>query len=397
MHVEFPELSADLDAPSPGLCPDLSGKVTAAAVLLDAMASLSIGPGGKLQVSLTSIQVQFVNLNIDMYGITGAIADAVLLFFLDDLTAMMEEQFETEIKTQVEEKLLALLGNVTVEQWLDLPPFVPGAKSTMAKIRLEAVDLEAGYGGLEFTMDSGFTADDVKKLDLPGPPIRGGCLKGQGIAVAVEGLHYMEIAMHEDVLAQSAYAKFLAGGVDFVLDGDDLAGMGSDPGEMGIEDLTILGSARLPPILTSCTPDGELHVELGELKLDISLTVMKMPLSMTVYFYFGARVSLAATGPVGSQYIELSFGDVDWADFHLEPLGDDWAGSEELFADMIEESFLPQFIETVKTYPYAVSISSLPVGDLLPAFAGWTFVPVVDDVVQKTGYVLVRAHLLVEE
>ena len=395
LAVKFPNLYADLEAPA-AYCPDLAGNVTASAISLTSLALLDIGSDGAMTVELTDVNVKFTNLQIDLYGATGSVLEGLLFFFQDDLTVMMEEQFEAEVAAQFEATLAQLLGNIAIDQVIELPPFMPGAPPTDAEIHLRGTDLETAYGGLKIRMKAAFTSQDKKQLPLLGSTARVGCLKGDDGFADVPGQHYLEIGMHDDVLNQSAFAKFAAGGIDFTLDGEDMAAMGTDPAEMGAENLVVTGSAKLPPVLTDCA-DGHYRVELGELKLKIAMDMLGMPLEMDLYLYFSAKAFLEVTGEPGSQTIMLTFGEVDWADFHLDSLNEEWVGNEAVFADLIEETFLAEFLTMIQEYPYIIPISEFPVGDLLPAFSGWTFVPVVDEIVRLKGQMLIRAHLLLDE
>jgi len=397
VHVKFPDLYADLEGTAPWVCPDFTGNITAQAVTIDTMAYLDIDSQGKLDVSLGDVLVQFVGLNIDLYGITGAIAEAVLVFFEDTLTQMIEEQFEAQISLQFEEQIQKLLGNIYIDQTLELPPFMPGAPFTFAEVHLRPVGLAPSYSGMELALDASFTANDKKKQGLYGPPARSGCMKGKWATAKVEGKHYMEVGLHLDVLNQSAYTKYLEKGIDFEMDADDMAAMGSDTSELGVEDLAIKGSAQLPPVMTDCDPDGELRIELGDLKLDVKLTMLGMPLEMTLYLYLVAKIELEIVGPIGDQYVELTFGDVDWMDIHLDSLNEEWAGNEALFAELIEESFLSEFVNVIQEFPYIVPVSQMPLDDLMPSSPGWAFIPVVDEIQVKPGYLLIKAHLLLED
>lgn len=69
----------------------------------------------------------------------------------------------------------------------------------------------------------------------------------------------------------------------------------------------------------------------------------------------------------------------------------------EVRGGLIEETFLAEFVSLIQTYPYNIEVSQMAVGELLPAFSGWTPVPIIDTIQRKPGCLLVRAHLLLEE
>ncbi len=396
LHAKFPSLSADLSMPAPW-CPDVEGQVTASAMTITALMAVDLSSSGEVVVEMTSVDVQFVGLSIDLYGITGNLVEAVLSFFEDDLAEMVESQFEQEAKTQVETLLEQYLGVVSVDQWIELPPFMPSSPSTPAEIHLRGSNLESSYGGMEFDIDGAFTTVDKKHLDLLGAPRRMGCMTGPEVSPEITTQHYMEIAIHDDVLSQSVFTKFLSGGIDFVLTEESMAEMGNDFGEFGVENLSIVANSFLPPMMSDCAADGAYRIQLGELRLKISLTMLGMPLEMTLYLYFSAKSQFEIVGEPGAQQLQFTFQELDWVDYHIDEINEEWVGNEALFGELIEETFLAEFVNLIQAYPYTIEISQMPVGDLLPILAGWTLVPIVDSIQRKPGHLLVRAHLLLED
>ncbi len=396
VHVKFPALAATLSLPA-AWCPDVSGEVTASAVTLTALVAVDIDAKGEVMVEMTSVEVQFVNLALDLEGVTGALLEALLIFFEDDLTAMVEAQFEEQVKAQVEAWVADTLGVIAVDQWIDLPPFMPSAPSTPAEVHFRGSALSTAYGGMEVAMDAAFTTVDKKHLELRGAPLRMGCMTGPAAVPTVTTQHYMEVAIHDDVLAQSVFTKFLSGGIDFVMDQESLSAMGNDFAAFGVEDLSIVANAFLPPVMTDCGPDKALRIQLGELRLKISLSMLGMPLEMTLYLYFSAKADFKVLGDPGAQQVQFTFGELDFVDYHIEEINEEWQGNEALFGELIEETFLAEFVTMIQAYPYTIDVTEMAIGDLLPAFSGWTLVPVIDTIQRQPGALLVKAHLLLEE
>jgi hypothetical protein len=395
VHVRFPDLAADLLMEAPW-CPDVSGTVSATAVTLDALLAVTLSPSGDLDMEMTSVEVQFVGLDIELDGVTGALVGLVLGFFEEEVAAIIEEQFEAQVKDQVESQLEQLLGNLSVDQWIELPPFLPSAPATPAEIHLRGAGIETAYGGARFDIDGAFTTNGIKQEPLLGALARDGCMTGDFAVPKVTTQHYLEVALHDDVLNQSVFTKYFSGGIDFVLDQEGLEAMGNDFGALGVENLKIVANSFLPPVMSDCHPDGKYRIQLGELRLKISLTMVGMPLEMTLYLYFSAQSDFQVTGVPGAQQIQFTFGEVDWIDYHIDEVNEEWKGKEALFGELIEETFLAEFVASIQKYPYTIQVSAMPVGDLLPAFSGWTFVPVIDSIQRKPGHLLVRAHLALE-
>ena len=395
VHVKIPNLEADLDAPAPW-CPDVSGHVSATALTFDALASVDIS-SGELDVTLGDVNAEFVGLVIDLYGFTGNIVQAFISFFQDSLTEMIETQFEEQVTYQFEAQLGTMLGNISIEQWLDIPPFMPGSPPSEVEVHIHPSGLETGYAGVTAYMDGAFTALDKKGSSLPGSITRSGCLKGDFATTKVEGLHVLEIALHHDLLNQVLYSVWLDGGIDMELDAETMAAMGQDPSEMGVENITITTDALLPPVIHDCSADKAFRIEMGEMKMDLSMEIMGMPLDMIMYMYFSAVAQMDITGEPGNQIVYFTYDQLDWMDLHIESVNEEWKGKESVFAELIQQTFLPEFLKMMQEYPYAIPVSQLPLEELMPSFAmDWTFVPVIDSIVRQKGQTFIKAHLLID-
>ncbi len=398
VHVTVPNLSGDIWAPAPEFaCPDLDGAMFADAVTIEAFAALSLSSSGTLQVTLEEIQVEFVGLSLNLYGIVGEIVQSLLSFFLDDLTEMIEAEFESQVQAEFEGQLETLLGNVNIDQVLDVPPFMPGAPGATVSIHLRPVEIHTGTWGMKYGMNAAFDTPDPLGIETPGSVARSGCLDGTVNDADTDGVHPLEVAFHDDVLNQMVYAVWRNGGANTFQDAESLAAIGTDPSEMGVDDLVLHTTSLLPPMLSDCHPDGALRILVGDMRLDVSATVLGMPLELVLYLYFSAMVDIQITGQPGAQVVSINYGDMDWAEMHVDSVNEEWEGQEALFGALVEETFMPGFLGALQNYPYGFSISEFPVAELLPFFDGdFVLVPVLDSFERRTGYSLIKAHLVVE-
>ena len=398
IHISVPNLSGDIWAPAPELaCPDMEGKMTANAVTIEAFAAISLPPSGDLQVSLEEIEVEFVGLSLDLYGIIGELVQAMLWFFLSDMTEMIEAEFEAQLKSQIESQLETLLGQVNIDASFAVPPFMPGAPGATISAHFRPAQVKTGAWGVEYTMDAAFSTPDPTGLEAPGPAARSGCMAGPPSVATTEEVHPIEVALHDDVLNQIVFAVWRDGGTNTVLDADTMAAMGTDPSEMGVDDLSLETTALLPPFISDCHPDGALRIYIGDMRMDVSASVLGIPLEMVLYLYFSAKLDILVTGQPGDQTVEIQYGEMDWAEMHVGSLNEEWEGQETLFGMMVEETFMPAFLEGLQSFPYGFNVSEIPIHELLPVFDGeFVLVPVLDAFERRTGYSLIKAHLVVE-
>jgi len=247
-------------------------------------------------------------------------------------------------------------------------------------------------------MDAAFSTPDPAGLEAPGPAARSGCMTGAPSVAITDGLHPIEVALHDDVLNQMVFAVWRDGGTSTVLDADAMAAMGTDPSEMGVEDLSLETTALMPPFISDCHPDGALRIYIGDMRMDVSATVLGIPLEMVLYLYFSAKLDILVSGQPGAQAVEIHYGEMDWAEMHVDSLNEEWEGQETLFGMMVEETFMPAFLDGLQNFPYGFDISEIPIHELLPVFDGeFVLVPVLDSFERQTGYSLIKAHLVVED
>lgn len=394
VHVKVPAISADISAPA-AWCPDVAGKVTAQSLTFDATATLSVKSDGSMEVALGTVKAEFIGLYIDLYGVTGEILQGFLSFFQGTLTQMLEEQFEQQVTAQFEQQLEKLLGPISIDKWLEIPPFIPGAPGAAVQAHIRPAKVETAYAGVTFYANAAFTAQDYKNIPFKGAITRSGCLKNDTVKAHVEGKDYMEIALHLDVMNQTITSVWLDGGLDTELSPEDL-GMGGDLAAMGVEDLEIETTALMPANMNDCHSDGKLRLEIGDMEMNVKLKVMGMPLEMKGYVYLSAVVSFSVGGTPGNQVVYLDYSDLDFIELHVAEVNDEWKGNEAFLQTMLQETFMPEFSGMLADNPYQVAVSEMSLAQLLPFSTDWTLVPVLHAVEAQKGQLFVRLHLDVE-
>jgi len=398
VHVSVPDLYADVNAPSLDFaCPDVAGVVTAGALNFDGHVDVSISGSGKLLVALTDVQAQFSGLNVDLVGVTGEILQAFFFFFKDSFTTMLEDEFEAQVAGQVEQQVKEFLKATDIDAALDVPPFMPGAPPAQVSVHARPSFLESTYAGITVRSNASFTASDTKGQGLPGAMLRADCLSGDDVQTDVEGNACFEVALSHDVLNQVLYSVWLDGGVDMSLDAEDMEAMGADLTQMGVEGVTVTTYSLLPPVAHDCGTDHAFRIEMGDMRMEVSMTIMGMPLEMTIYMYLSTTAGMVISGAPGAQLVEFQYGEVDWMEMYVEKVNDAWKGSEALFQSLVEDTFLPQFMDMLKKYPYVIPIAQISLSELLPSFPGsFTLVPVLDSIEKQEGQMLISAHLLLQ-
>ena len=394
VHVKVPDISADIAAPA-AWCPDVTGQVTAQSLTFDATATMLVEADGSMKVALGTVAAEFIALDIDLYGVTGEIVEGFLSFFQGTLTSMLEEQFEQQVTVQFEQQLEKLLGPISIDQWLEVPAFIPGAPGADIQAHVRPAAVETAYGGVTFFANAAFTATDHKNIPIKGAITRAGCLKNDPVYANIEGKDYMEVALHVDAMNQMITSVWLDGGLDTELSPEQL-GMGADLAEMGVENLEIKTVALMPANMNDCYPDGKLRLEIGDMQMDVKLDIMGIPLELTGYVYLAAAVEFEVAGTPGNQLVYLYYSDLDFIELHVAEVNDEWKGNEAFLQTMLQETFLPEFSGMLADNPYVVDVSQMSLAQMLPFSTDWTLVPVLHSVEPQKGQIFVRLHLEVE-
>ncbi len=299
---------------------NLDATVTASSMQL--LADVVLGASTTaVTVKSKNVQVQLKDLDVSIDNGWGFLVNWLLDLFNGTITNLLESTLSTQVGAALDVPLSNALSNVGIDTTMQLPSLY-GAPSVK-------VDLTTAPVGLTVLSASGSMAagvllalrtavTSVKSLPHPhlGAPMRWGCLgSGPELAKLPRQLP-IEGAMHFDLANQLFAALWQAGGLQFKLDGKALSSF--NLASFGLGALAIDVDMRMPPVLSDCTVDGTVELQLGDVQLDVKTTMDGQEVVIRAYLTAAAKVAAikvaGANGPeigLDIQGIVRLDGDVD--------------------------------------------------------------------------------------
>ncbi len=304
-----------------GIIPvNLDATVTATSMRL--LANVVLGASATaVTVKTKDVSVQLNGLDVNIDNGWGFLVNWLLDLFDGTITNMLEGALAAQLGAAVDGPLAGALSDIGIDTSLQLPSLY-GAPSVQ-------IDLTTTPVGLTVLAASGSMAagallalrtavTSVKTVPHPhlGAPLRWGCLGSGPETAKLPRQLPIEGAMHFDLANQLFAALWQAGGLKFKLDGSALSSF--DLASFGLGTLAIDVDMRMPPVLSDCTVDGSVELQLGDVQLDVKTTMDGKEVVIRAYLTAAAKVAaikvVGAKGPeigLDIQGIVRLDGDVD--------------------------------------------------------------------------------------
>jgi hypothetical protein len=316
------------------------------------------------------------------------IIDPVLNFIIPTALDLLEPIIETTVSS-----LLADLLN-QFEFTLPIPiPELPGSQGPVElqfKTKLSSVHFHPDGG--ELSLATGFMAEKGVDREVLGSLLRAGCLGGNHGEPLFDSAEKMALAAHQDMVNELLFSLWWAGGLALSLDESVFGGI--DLGGFGLTNLQVATDFWLPPLLNDCTAKGMVEVQIGDLLIKPSFSLMGAPVAIEMFmtaaldatmFGQGNEIGLEILGftEVGTQIVKI--------DGDLGPLG----GMFDI-EELVENILVPMIVEQVSN----LSLGSFPLpeidlGTLLPGIPPGTTLSLGNLVIDMhKGYLLIGGELL---
>lgn len=363
LSIVFKDFYTYVSAVAPDIgCPDAIGPATAQFITADMTIGLSV-VDGKPSLTVGDIDVEMIGAAVNIEDGFAEYFDWLVNFFEDDLADMIETQIEEMVPNSILPLLQGVLEQSTsFEREITLPALRDGGNDATLTVAIALEDVEVATSGADLVMKFG-SASDALVADaaaMPGTLSSVGCLSGTlpHPSSLLPGQSRVEGALSEDVANQLLHALWASGYTHMTL-GDEL--LGDTLGGFGISELVMELAPRLPPIATSCTSNGDLELQMGDVEINADFMAGGGPASMHMY---------------ASLTIGLSMGVV------VDPAGANLLAVESitpglLTIDIVESSGL-SFSDEILEQLLAAALMDQLGGDLLLGLAQSFPVPVID-------------------
>jgi hypothetical protein len=332
---------------------------------------------------------------IPLGNLVSGINDFLSQYIIDPVLNFLIPMALDLLQPIVEDQVSVLLGDLLNQFEFELPiplPQLPGAQQAAEitfKTRLSSVHF-SDVGG-ELGMAAGFMSPKGVERTILGSLLRDGCGSDATGTPEFDSNEKMQIAAHLDMVNELLFSLWWTGGLTLSLDESVLGGV--DVGGFGISDLTISTDFLLAPILDDCTAKGMVELQLGDLLLKPSFTLMGAPIKLALYvsaaldatiFGQGSEVGLTINGvtEIGTQIVSVE-GDLGAL-----------AGMFDI-EDLIDNVLVPMLVEQVTNLALgSFPLPEIDLGTLIPGLpAGITLSLGNLEILMTKGYLLFGGEL----
>ncbi|MFT7624114.1 MAG: hypothetical protein ACI9WU_003300, partial [Myxococcota bacterium] len=259
----------------------------------------------------------------------------------------------------------------------EIPPFLGGTTAVPVNIAVAPSYLQLDEDGATIGLALSGTTPKLIDYDSPGSLARNGCFEDDEQPIALPKDAHVAIALHDDLFNQGFFAAWWGGILNVTIDAALLETLELD---LPVEGLEVTIAPMLPPVLTSCTPNGKTRLQLGDVEVAASFEFNGGPAYVRAFVSGSFEVDVEVKAAEGAT-VEISFGvtDVTALDFEIVETTGAIEGAKNLLqlilTQIIEDVVVEQLAGGVfKNFPVPVfDLSTLIPG--LPAQTVLTFDP----------------------
>ncbi len=360
--------------------PDASGDIDVDSMVVSMDAYLSVDGAGNVSAVIQNMSSDVNGLDIDLDGVLGFLLNWLVDFFEGTFAGMLEDQIEDAMKDSIPPAIESALQDLAFDTEFEVPPMIGDGDPV-------TLSMTSSVSTLEFTPQGGIIGLKAavvapKGVDLPSPGSihRGGCLTDEG-PFQFWMMNEIEMGLFDNFLNQIPYAMWWAGLLTIPLDAGTLGGGSFE--EYGIEDMEMVATALLPPVITDCPSGDEVLMQMGDMEIAAAMSMWGMPVEVTMYVAFEAEIEIGVTSDGPLTQLEMGVTDVKSVKLELATVSENLVGSEDGLRLLVKQHVLPVFLEQITGDSLAsIPLPSIDVGAMVPDVPEGTTL----DMTPKTTY-----------
>ncbi|MBM4370948.1 MAG: hypothetical protein FJ098_04800, partial [Deltaproteobacteria bacterium] len=364
LTLDLPDFHANFSVETDGFgCMDYVGTIHAN-VHFEALIVLAVTPDGLLDILVEDPVATFEDLNVDLTGVSGFLLNWLIDWVTGPLTAIME----TLVMTQIQDLIGGLVDslNETLAEPIQLPidGFFEGMEQVVLNILLRFDHSKFLPEGGELGLDLAIFSEKKIDRDPLGAMARAACNQPTPEVFQFDEDAQVELAAYLDVVNEALFALWWNGMLNLHLTAEALAGLGVDVSEYGVVGLILDTQALLPPVITSCNPEGQLKAQVGDLYAEASFTMMGIPADIHMYLYLVLGADFAVVDGEEGKEIGITVHDPDKVLVDIAYVNDEWKGKEWMLTSLITDTLVPLLMESLQEEPLSFAIPPISLGDL---------------------------------
>jgi len=385
------------------LCPDVSGKVKIDEIQL--WEGLYIwAEDGKIKMSQYENHIGIYNVQVDIDGLLGFLFNWLINYFVGQYVGELEQTAMEMVDEQVQDILGGILDTLALNQQLEIPnPLNPDAPPIELSLVSSFRELKFMDQGLEVRLDAAILAPKNINKNPLGSIGRASCLNWSPEKFVLDIQEFIIMAIHDDLVNEILFSAWWAGLLDMQLPMDSLLdetsledlGLGTLE-DLGIKDIVASTEFFLPPIVTSCTDDDELELQVGDIYVELNMKMLNEPVTIGMFASLAAEAAIDVISIPGGQEVSLGIGEIDPIVAQITYISDNLKGAEGFLTMIVQGILLPVLLESLAEG----SLASFPLPEFnlsemapgyLPANLVWKFV--IDSFYRDKGFTVLVAHV----
>ncbi len=346
------------------LCLDYIGTIDASSIHFEALIVLAVTPEGMLDVIVDDPSTEFNDLDFDLTGLPGFL----LNWIIDWASGAFTTVIETLVMTQVQDLVSGVMDglNETLAEPIVFPidGFFEGMDQIVLNILLRFDHSTFNQQGGELGLDLAIYSEKKIDRDPLGVLTRADCNLSEPETFDFDGDAQVELGAHLDLINEALFALWWNGMLHLNLTAEAMAELGVDVSEYGIIGMQLDTQALLPPVITSCNPEGQLMAQVGDLYVEADFELMGIPVDIHMYLYLTLGADFAVIDGEEGKEIGIEVHEPDVVLVDIAYVNDEWKGKEWMLTGLITDTAIPMLMESLQESPLSFAIPPISLGDL---------------------------------
>ncbi len=370
IQIELNDFYMELDVTKkpggPSACiGDVTGNVTTDTLRVKVRASISVDPTTHKFVISTigGTTVEFLpelKIHIDVIGgdpLMRALRGTIERIVRDQVQKLLTEKIN-ELDDKINEKLEEPID-------LALDDLLPGMNNILLQITIIPEIVDVKKEGVNAELSMAITSPKVVDRTILGSMGRAGCLSGKPevFEMNVTNPEKIQAAVFEDVLNEFLFAFWNNAGLEFNLTEAGLAEKDIRLSDYGVSDFTLTTYALIPPVITSCNPQNNLNVQIGDLYMELDANILGRPTDVDFFLFLELDAELSVVDdPKKGRAISIKVNQPTLKDMDIVSINrEEWG--EQDFKEFLLDGLLNIAFEQLKD-PFVVAIPRINLKDV---------------------------------
>ena len=404
LHVVIPKLKGNGLLKKTGgyfYCPG-SNDVDISADTVDLAMDIGVGvdaPTHAIVLAAGQSAITMTGFNVTL---SNGFWNFIVGLFQKTLQNLITDQFTSQVGNIVGTLNKSLAGLFAKPIELPVGALIEGMNPFTLKLSLEARTADFHVAGAAVDLDAMARGDKLVGRTLLGSIGRADCLvdKATPFAFDLADSSKIQLGIAEDFVGEILYSVWNQKGLHLHITSAGLAKTGTDLSKYGIADLDLVTAPLLPPILTDCTADGGLELQLGDFYTEASFSFNDNPLQMHFYLNLKVPATMAIVDdPTKGKLISLTVGQPTYSDLDLVWVNDAWVGQEDTVIGMVKDGILPLAFSQLAGKPITFAIPAFnlkSLGGTTIALPDENLLIVPNALTVTDGYVAAKADLAIQ-